>query len=88
MALAGRVTIRVKVSPNARANEVVGWEMDPRAGRVLRVRVQAPPVDGKANRALVAFLAQHLGLSKSKVHLVKGASSRLKTVDLPDGALG
>lgn len=77
----------MKVQPNARENEVVGWEVDPRAGRVLRVRVHAPPVDGKANRVLLAFLAQHLGLSKAKVRLVKGASSRLKTVEVPDGAL-
>jgi len=77
--------IRVKVTPNAKGNEVIGWEEDPRAGRVLRVRLQAPPVDGKANKALVAFLARELGLSKSRVVLVKGTTSRSKLLELPDG---
>ena len=77
--------IRVKVTPNAKGNEVIGWEEDPRAGRVLRVRLQAPPVDGKANKALVGFLARELGLSKSRVVLVKGTTSRSKLLELPDG---
>jgi uncharacterized protein (TIGR00251 family) len=77
--------IRVKVTPNAKGNEVIGWEEDPRAGRVLRVRLQAPPVDGKANKALGAFLARELGLSKSRVVLVKGTTSRSKLLELPDG---
>ena len=71
--------------PNARASEVVGWEDDSRAGRVLRVKIAAPPVDGKANAALREFLACHFGLPKSKVVLEKGDSSRIKTFTLPDG---
>mgnify|MGYP000576976834 FL=1 len=77
--------IRVKVTPNAKGNEVISGEEDPRAGRVLRVRLQAPPVDGKANKALVAFMARELGLSKSRVVLVKGTTSRSKLLELPDG---
>ena len=77
--------LRVKVTPNAKGNKVIGWEDDPRAGRVLRIRLQAPPVDGKANKALVAFLARELGISKSKVILVKGTTSRSKLLELPDG---
>jgi hypothetical protein len=42
-------------------------------------------VDGKANKALVAFLARELGLSKSMVVLVKGTTSRSKLLELPDG---
>ena len=71
--------------PNARAGEVIGWEDDPRAGRVLRVKVAAPPVDGKANAALRETLAKHFGLSKSQVTLAKGSSSRVKVFTLPDG---
>lgn len=77
--------IRIKVTPNAKGNKVIGWEEDPRGGRVLRVRLQAPPMDGKANKALVAFLARELGLSKSRVVLVKGTTSRSKLLELPDG---
>jgi uncharacterized protein (TIGR00251 family) len=77
--------VRVLAVPNAKASEVIGWEDDPRAGRVLRVRIAAPPVDGKANVALREFLAGHFGLPKSKVTLEKGDASRIKTFTLPDG---
>ncbi|WP_035611976.1 DUF167 domain-containing protein [Haloferula sp. BvORR071] len=76
--------IRVIAVPNARANEVLGWEEDPRAGRVLRVKVAAPPVEGKANAALRDCLAAHLKISRSQVSLEKGDSSRIKTFTVPD----
>ena len=84
-AVHARMTIRVKVTPNARRDALVGWEDDPRAGRVLRVRLRAPPAEGKANKALVAFLADRLGLPKSALTLVHGQTSRLKTIELPAG---
>ncbi|MCW1887791.1 DUF167 domain-containing protein [Luteolibacter flavescens] len=76
--------IRVLATPNARASEVIGWEDDPRAGRVLRVKVSAPPVEGKANAALRDVLARHYGVPKSQVVLAKGDTSRVKTFTLPD----
>jgi len=79
--------LRVRATPNARQNEIIGWEDDPQAGRVLRVRIAAPPVDGKANAAIRDFLAKSLGLSKSAVVLEKGNSSRFKTFDIPDGTI-
>ncbi|WP_367875234.1 DUF167 domain-containing protein [Luteolibacter sp. Populi] len=79
--------IRVLAVPNARASEVAGWEDDPRAGRVLRVKVAAPPVEGKANAALRECLAAYLGIPKSQVVLEKGDSSRIKTFIVPDGAV-
>jgi uncharacterized protein (TIGR00251 family) len=75
----------VRAVPNAARNEIVGWENDPRAGRVLRVRIAAPPVDGRANAALCEFLAKALGLPKSAVRLEKGDGSRLKMFTLPEG---
>ncbi len=79
------VKLRVRATPNASRNEVTGWEDDAQAGRVLRVRVAAQPVEGKANAELRDFLAQSLGLPKSKVLLEKGSSSRLKSFEIPDG---
>ena len=73
MATGGRVEI--KVQPRASRNAIAGV----RAG-ILRIRVTAPPVDGQANAATIAFLAQALDLPKSAVRLVKGASSREKTL--------
>lgn len=77
----------VSIVPNARSNEVVGWENDPRSGRVLKVRITAPPVEGKANAAAREFLAETLGLSKSAVVLERGSSSRLKLFTIPDGTI-
>jgi uncharacterized protein YggU (UPF0235/DUF167 family) len=79
--------IRVLAVPNAKTSQVLGWEEDPRAGRVLRVRIAAPPVEGKANAVLRDVLAAHLGVPKSRVLLEKGDGSRLKTfrVDVEGG---
>lgn len=76
--------LHVKATPNARTNEILGWEPDPVLGRVLRVRIAAPPVDGKANTTLRNFLAASLDLPKSQVTLEKGASNRCKTFTIPD----
>lgn len=76
--------LALKVLPGARRSECLGWEDHPDAGRVLRLRIAAPPVDGKANRETVAFLSKLLGVSKSQVVLLHGASGRLKLVELPD----
>ena len=77
--------IRVRATPNARQSEIIGWEYDALAGRILRVRIAAAPVDGQANAALRDFLAKSLGLSKSKLVLEKGSSSRFKIFEIPDG---
>lgn len=77
--------LHVRATPNARTSGILGWEEDPLAGRVLRIRIAAPPTDGKANAALRDFLAKQLGLAKSQVILEKGGSSRLKTFLIPDG---
>lgn len=67
--------ISVRLTPRASSDEIVGWQDD-----VLRVRVTAPPVDGKANDALARVLAKALGVPKSRVGVVTGAASRDKTV--------
>jgi len=77
--------LRVRATPNARQSGIIGWEDDPQAGRILRVRIAAPPVDGKANVAIRVFLAKSLGLSKCAVVLEKGGTSRFKTFEIPDG---
>jgi len=77
--------LRVRATPNAHRCEVIGWEDDAQAGRILRVRVAAPPLEGKANVELRDFLAKTLDLPKSKVVLEKGNASRVKSFDIPDG---
>lgn len=78
--------LALKVSPGAKRSELLGWEDDyPGVGRVLRLRIAAPPVEGKANKAVLEFLAARLGLPKSALSLLHGSSGRLKLVELPDG---
>ena len=70
----GGVTVRVRVQPRASADALLE-----RAGALV-VRLAAPPVDGAANDALVRFLGKTLGVALSRVRVVRGASSRDKTV--------
>ncbi len=69
------VTFPVQVVPRAGKNEIAGIH-----GDALKVRLTAPPVEGRANEALIAFLAQRLGVRKSQVEIVAGATSRRKMV--------
>jgi uncharacterized protein (TIGR00251 family) len=71
----GGVTFSVRVVPRASKNEIVGVH-----GDALKVRLTAPPVEGKANDALVVLLAQWLGVRRSQVEIVAGATSRRKTI--------
>ncbi|MBE6415338.1 MAG: DUF167 domain-containing protein [Akkermansiaceae bacterium] len=78
--------LALKVTPGARKNEILGWEDDyPQVGRVLKVKIAAPPVEGKANKEITLFLAKALGVSKSSVEVVHGTSGRIKLVEIPDG---
>ena len=68
-------TLSVRVHPGARKNNVTGVHAD-----ALKIALTAPPVDGKANEALIAFIAEALHLPRARVSLVAGATSRAKTV--------
>ncbi len=79
--------IALKVTPGARKNEILGWEEDyPQIGRVLRVKIAAPPVEGKANKEIVTFMAKSLGIPKSAVELLHGSTGRIKLIQVPDEA--
>ena len=78
--------LALKVTPGARKNEILGWEDDyPQVGRVLKLKIAAPPIEGKANKEIVQFLAKALGVSKASIELVHGTSGRIKLVEIPDG---
>lgn len=72
---AAGVTLTLHIQPGAKKTEVVGAH-----GEALKIRLVAPPVDGKANACLIAFLADQLGVAKSAVSLLSGDSSRAKRV--------
>ena len=69
------VVLALYVQPGARKTEVAGQH-----GNALKIRLGAPPVDGKANDCLIAFLAERLGVPKARVLLEAGQTSRAKRV--------
>ncbi len=69
--------IAVRLQPRARRDEVVGMR-----GDAIVIRVTAPPVDGRANAALCAFVAKRAGVPKSAVSVVVGAGARDKVVEV------
>jgi hypothetical protein len=69
------VILSLHVQPGAKRTEVVG-----EYGDALKIRLAAPPVDGKANARLIEFLADRLGIAGYRVELVAGLSSRAKRV--------
>lgn len=71
----GDTTLRVVVQPGARKTEVTGPH-----GDELKIRVAAPPREGKANKELVRFLAETLGVAKRDVTIVRGETSRHKVL--------
>jgi uncharacterized protein len=77
----------VRVTPNARRSELLGWGADEKGRPVLLIKLAAPPVDGKANAELVRFIADCLGCSKGRVLLVRGEGSRQKVLEVPAESL-
>ena len=67
-----------RITPNARRHEITGWEVDELGRDILRLKLQAPPVEGKANKALVAWISELLKVPKSHVHIISGEKSRIK----------
>jgi uncharacterized protein (TIGR00251 family) len=74
--------IRVKVLPRSSKNEICGTE-----DNVLKVKLTAPPVDGKANKALIALLSRKLGIPKKNIHLTSGHNAKIKTLQIEGHAL-
>ncbi len=73
----GRITLTLHIQPGAKKTEFAGLH-----GDALKIRLAAPPVDGKANEALVRFVAETLGLARSAVELKSGQTSRRKVLEV------
>lgn len=72
--------LAIRVTPRGRRNEIVEVLED----QTIKVRLTAPPVEGKANQALIEFLAKVLGISQSKIEIVAGQTGRDKLVSILD----
>ncbi len=69
--------IDIKVIPGAKKNIVLQEN-----GRIVKIYLTAPPVEGKANEALAEVLADHLGIRKSQIEIIKGLKSRNKVINI------
>lgn len=69
------ITINLQIQPKSSRDEIAGIY----DGR-LKIKLTAPPVDGKANKSLISFIAKALGVPISGVEIIKGKTSRLKTL--------
>ncbi len=79
---AGEILLNLHVQPGARKTEIAGLH-----GDALKVRLAAPPVDGRANECLIEFIAGLLGVSRACVGLESGATSRRKRLRVRGAAL-
>lgn len=67
----------VEAKPNARKNEIKVL-----SDNTLKVKISAPPVDGKANDAIIAYLSEVFNISKSKIKILKGETSKIKKIEI------
>ncbi len=69
------LSFKVHVQPGASRNQVLGLH-----GDALKLKIKAPPVEGRANKACIEFLSEELGLPKSAIEILSGHSSRQKKI--------
>ena len=73
-----QAVLSVRVQPRASRNEAAGW-----VGESLKIKLTAPPVEGEANDACLAFLATLLDLAPPRLAIIQGAHSRTKLIRIP-----
>lgn len=74
--------LRLKVTPKSRRNGPQGYVALADGGCALRLGINAPPEDGRANAAIVSLLAKRMAVAKSAISVVSGAKDRRKLVDI------
>ena len=74
--------ISIKVITHAKKNEVVGDEIDLLGARILRVKINQPPEDGKANKALIELLANYFQIKKNSIIIIAGEKSTHKIIEI------
>ena len=82
MAVGGGVRLALRLTPRASKNGVDGIVQDAEGRPLLKLRLVAPPVEGAANEALIAYLAKSLSLRKADVAIRSGETSRVKILHL------
>lgn len=70
--------LNLRITPNAKASEAISWD-----GRLLKLRIAAPPTDEKANTEVVRFLAKKLRIAPSLITFIRGIHGQDKILDIP-----
>lgn len=68
------IIVNLRISPNAKKNEII------KDGEIIKVKITALPIDGKANKALVEFFAKNFKIPKTSIEILKGETSKEKTI--------
>lgn len=68
------IIVKLRISPNAKKNEII------KDGDIIKVKITALPIDGKANKALVEFFAKNFKIPKTSIEILKGETSKEKTI--------
>jgi len=77
--LKNKLTFKVTIKPNAKESKILGIQND-----AVKIALNASPVKGKANKALIILLAQVFGVKQSQVEILRGDISRIKQVSIMD----
>lgn len=72
--MAENLIIKLKISPNASKNEII------KTNDMLKIKITAQPIENKANKALIEFLSKYFKVPKSSIEIVKGETSKEKTI--------
>lgn len=76
--------LRVRLTPSGGADRIDGRALDAEGQVFLKARVRAAPENNEANQALEKLIAKSFGVAKSKVSVTRGATSRVKTLEIED----
>ncbi len=78
----GEFLLQVKAIPNSSQTKIVGKFLDEKNQEYLKINIAAIAEDGKANAALIKFLAKEFGISKSQIEIIRGENSRIKLLKI------
>lgn len=73
------IIVKVKIVPGASRNKIIGAY-----NNALKISIAAPPVEGKANKKCIAYLAKYFEVAKSKVEIISGQTSKNKLIKIYD----
>ncbi len=68
------ILVNIKISPNSKKNEIL------KDGDIIKIKITAQPIDGKANKAVIEFLSKNFKIPKTSIKIVKGETSKEKTI--------